>query len=343
MLRIRAGCGVRFGGQHGDGHTIIVHDGVASGAKRPSKPGFEGERSLIREITAARTYLERGFLLEQGGSLSRALETYREGLALATTPQDQIEARLRIARVYRGMAQWESASAESRRAVRLAERLGADDLAAEAMNVEVGVLQMQGRFDEADALAGKAMERAQSPRVRGITLQNLGRSAAERGDFATSDRYFDESIVAFRGANYELGLAVALTNAARAALDRGDAERSILVGREAIALARRLNALEIMLTTVQNQAAAFLAIGNIESAESLLTEALGHFTSARNPIRQAECLEIMGQMSEQRPDLETAARCYARAREIALSANDLPLAERLSKRLDVAKAALKRG
>jgi tetratricopeptide (TPR) repeat protein len=261
-------------------------------------------------------------------------------LAVATTPEDQIEARLRIARVHRGMAQWESACTESRQAVRLAERVGDDDLAAEAMNVEVGVLQMQGRFDEADALAKAAMARAKSPRVRGITLQNLGRGAAERGDFATSDRYFNESIAAFRGANYEVGLAVALTNAARAALDRGDARRSIEIGEEAMALARRLNALEVMLTTVQNQAAAFLAIGNVESAEVLLTEALGHFTSARNPIRQAECLEIMGQMSETRPDWETAARCYARARDIARSANDLPLADRLAKRLHAANAAM---
>lgn len=226
--------------------------------------------------------------------------------------------------------------------MRLAARIGADDLAAEAMNIEVGVLQMQGRFDEADVLANTAMTRARSPRVRGITLQNLGRSAAERGDFTTSDRYFDESIAAFRGANYEVGLAVGLTNAARAALDRGDAHRSIEIGEEAIALARRLNALEVMLTTVQNQAAAFLAIGNVESAEVLLTEALGHFTSARNPIRQAECLEIMGQMSETRPDLETATRCYARARDIALSANDLPLADRLAKRLEAARAAMQK-
>lgn len=283
--------------------------------------------------------LDRGFVLEQGGSLDRALESYREGLALATADEDRIEARLRIARVHRGMAQWEEACAESREAVRLAERIGADDLAAEAMNVEVGVLQIQGKFDDAEVLARAAMAKARSPRVRGITLQNLGRGAAERGDFATSDRYFEESIIAFRGANYEIGLAVALTNASRAALDRGDAKRSIAIGEEAIALARRLNALEVMLTTVQNQAAAFLAIGNLEAAEALLTEALGHFTSARNPVRQAECLEIMGQVSESRPDYETAARCYARARDIALAANDEALANRLARRLDAANSA----
>jgi hypothetical protein len=66
----------------------------------------------------------------------------------------------------------------------------------------------------------------------------------------------------------------------------------------------------------------------------LLTEALGHFTSARNLLRQAECLEIMGQMSAARSgDPETARRCYERARELANAVGDRPLADRLTKRL----------
>jgi hypothetical protein len=75
-------------------------------------------------------------------------------------------------------------------------------------------------------------------------------------------------------------------------------------------------------------------LGNPDAAEGLLTEALGHFTSARNPGRQAECLEIMGQMCELRPDHETAVRCYVRARDLALVASDRVLVERLTKRLD---------
>lgn len=286
-----------------------------------------------RAVTAARAHMDRGYRFEQAGTLERALEGYRDAIAASTTPLEQAEARLRIARVYRTMAEWQHSHEESREAVRLATDEGADDLAAEAMNVEVGALQMQGFFEDAERIALIAVERSRSPRVRGITLQNLGRGAAERGDFARSDAYFDESIAAFREANYEVGLAVALANAGRAALDRGDAARSIELGYEGITIARRLNALDVLLTTVQNQAAAFVAMGNVESAETLLTEALGHFTSARNPVRQAECLEIMGQMSELKSDTETAERCYIRARDLAMSANDRTLVERLTGRL----------
>jgi tetratricopeptide (TPR) repeat protein len=290
-----------------------------------------------RMISAARAHLERGYRFEQAGTLERALDAYADALAAQPAAVEEAEARLRIARVYRSMAEWAKSQAESRAAVRIAEDSGALDLAAEAMNIEIGALQMQGFFDQADSIAQVALAKATSPRVRGITLQNLGRSAAERRDFVKSDEYFDASIEAFRSASYEVGLAVALANAARASLDRGDIGRSIDIGREAIGIARRLNALDVLLTTVQNQAAAHVAIGDLDAAESLLTEALGHFTTARNPVRQAECLEIMGQISETRKDFGTAARCYARARDLATAANDLPLVERLTRKMSLAE------
>lgn len=295
---------------------------------------MEPSHERSRVPSAARAHLDRGFRFEQGGTLDRSLDSYHEALDSSPTPAEAIDARLRIARVYRTLAEYEESVAQAREAVRLADELGDDDLAAEAMNVEVGALQMRGLFEEAHTLALEAIERARSPRVRGITLQNLGRGAAERGDFETSDRYFAESVTAFREANYDIGVAIALVNAARAALDRGDANRALEIGNEAIALARRVNSLDVLLTAVQNQAAAFVAIGNIESAERLLTEALGHFTSAKNPGRQAECLEIMGQMCELRPDPETAIRCYTRSRDLAELASDRVLVERLNKRLE---------
>lgn len=291
-----------------------------------------------RASSAARAHLDNGFRFEQGGSLERALDAYEAALDAAATPAEEAEARIRIARTYRSLGDLARSLEESRAALTLAEQAGADDLAAEAMNVEIGLLQMRGLHEEADVLGQAAIARAKSPRVRGITLQNLGRGAAERRDFTTSDAYFDQSIEAFRAANYDFGLAVSLTNAARAALDRGDAGRSIEIGKEAILLARRLNALDVLLTTVQNQAAAFLALGNLDAAELLLTEALGHFTSARNSQRQAECLEIMGQMNEQRPDYDTAVRCYVRARDLALAATDQSLADRLAKRIEILQA-----
>jgi tetratricopeptide (TPR) repeat protein len=287
----------------------------------------------------ARAHFDRGFRFEQAGLLDRALDAYRSGLTASTTVAEQAESNLRIARVFRSLSNWSESKEASARAIQLAGQAGADDLVAEAMNIEVGALQVQGYHEAADAIAARALEYAQSARVRGITLQNLGRGAAERGDFMTSDRYFEESIRCFRLANYDLGLAIALGNVARAALDRGDVDRAIELGDEAIALARRLNALDLILTGVQNQAAAFAASGRHELAEALLTEALGHFTSAGNLVGQAECLEIMGELSAQRPEeTQTASRCFARALALATQASDQRLVERLARRLGAESA-----
>ena len=277
--------------------------------------------------------LRRGFQFEQAGTTARALEIYRDTLALATTAEEEAEVRLRIARVLRSISEWDDALAESREATRLAESAALDDLAAEAMNVEVGVHQMRGDFDVADKVMERALARSRSPRVRGITLQNLGRGAAERRDFATADQYFTDSVAAFRQAGYELGIAIALTNLSAVARDKGDPTRALEIAQEATALCRRLNALDVLLVAVQNEAAALVALNRLDEAERLLAEALGHFTSARNPVRQAECLELMGNMSEQRPDLETAVRCYERALGIARTAGDNPLIERLIRRI----------
>src|SRR4051812_23715521 len=119
-----------------------------------------------RALSAARAHLDRGFRFEQGNSFERALEAYRDALAARPSALERIEAHLRIARVHRHLAQWDESSQEAAEAIRLADQAGADDLAAEAMNVEVGVLQIRGFIDEADVLAQQALLRARSARVR---------------------------------------------------------------------------------------------------------------------------------------------------------------------------------
>ncbi len=110
-----------------------------------------------RALSAARAHLDRGFRFEQAGGLARALDEYHDALASHPQPGEEIEARLRIARVYRTMAAWDLCRAESETAIRLAHHHHEDDLAAEAMNVQVGALQVQGFYDQADELGRRAV------------------------------------------------------------------------------------------------------------------------------------------------------------------------------------------
>src|SRR5262245_7771033 len=89
-----------------------------------------------RASTAVRAHLDRGLRFEQAGTVSRALDAYRDALAVSVEPAEQAEARIRIARVHRSMADWEAAISESRAAVDIAEQAAANDLVVEALNIE---------------------------------------------------------------------------------------------------------------------------------------------------------------------------------------------------------------
>src|SRR5919204_6798693 len=228
-----------------------------------------------RALTA-RAHLDGGLRYEQAGLARKAIVAYEAALSADADLSTQAEAYLRLARVHRSESDWDSAERAARLALQLANQAGSDDLAAEAMNVEVGVYVLRGEFDAADALAVAALARARSPRVRGIVLQNRGSIAAQRRHFAAASRLFAESVHAFEQAGYELGMAIALNNASAAARDAGDPARAVEFALQAAALARRLSAFDILMLAVQNQAHALIELGRISEAEALLGEALGH-------------------------------------------------------------------
>jgi tetratricopeptide (TPR) repeat protein len=282
----------------------------------------------------ASEHLGGGFRYEQAGMARKAIAAYEAALAAGGTPTERAEAQLRLARAYRTDNDWEAAIRESRLAVRLAEEAGSPDLAAEAMNVEVGVYQLRGEFDDADALARAALNVARLPRVRGILLQNRGAIAAQRGDFAAATALFGESMDAFEQAGYELGMAIALNNASAAARDAGDATKSLELAVRAAVLARVLGAYDVLTLAAQNQAHALVALGRAEEAEAPLGEVLGHFTATCNVLRQAECLEVMGLIYCLRPEQsDTAERCFDLARSLALRVGSSALSTRVERRI----------
>ncbi len=283
---------------------------------------------------SASAHLDGGFRYEQAGIARKAIAAYEAALSAGATLLERADAHLRLARVHRSDSDWDEAVREARVAVRLAEQAGSDDLAAEAMNVEVGVYQLRGEFDAADALAVAALARARAPRVRGILLQNRGSVAAQRGRFSEASVLFAESVEAFQQSGYELGMAIALNNASAAARDAGDPTQALDLAVRAAALSRRLSAFDILTLAVQNQANALVALGRADEADAPLGEVLGHYTATCNVLRQAECLEVMGSMYALRPDHdETATRCFDLARSLAAQVGSGALSERIGRRL----------
>ena len=281
-----------------------------------------------------RGHLDTGQRFEQAGAAEKALAAYRAALAAAAEPGQRATVLLRMSRIHRLRAAWEDAVAAAREALRLADEVGDDDLAAEAMNAELGTYTLRGRIEDAHALAERALARARSPRIRGILFQNLGVMAARARDFAAAERWFADSISAFRAASYERGVAAALNNAAAASLDAGDAARALDLAGEAAEVAMRIQAFDYVVLALQNKGEALVGLGRLEEAESMLGRTLGHFASSGDVLRQAECLEILGGLHARRDGGQaTAIRCLARAADLATTAGDRILSERVAGRL----------
>lgn len=264
----------------------------------------------------------------------RAIEAYEAALRESVTLVERAEAYIGLARVYRIQSDWDAAIREAANATRLADEAANGDLAAEAMNVEVGVYQLRGDFVAGERLAQGALAKATSPRVRGILLQNLGAIAAQRREFRVAERYFSQSVEAFTAARYEIGIAIALNNASAAARDAGDFERALEMATLAVNVAGRIDALDTTMLALQNQAHALLELGSVAKAESILNEPLGHYAATNNALRYAECLEVMGRIHEWTPGYtDSAERCYRLALGVAEKVDDRVLAARLESRL----------
>lgn len=300
----------------------------------------ETGRSRYLTPLGAQPHLDRGLRYEQAGVAEKAIAAYEDAMRSSITVFERAEAHIRLARVHRLVSNWADAIREAAEGARLAEEAGDVDLAAEAMNVEVGVCQLRGDFVEGERLAKRALELARNPRVRGILLQNLGAMHAQQRQFRAAEHCFTDSIEAFKAARYDIGVAIALNNASAAARDAGDYERALEVAQLATEVADRIDALDTMMLALQNQAHALLELGSVNRAETLLGEALGHYAATKNALRHAECLEIMGRINEWKPgNLDTAVRCYELAASMAGAVDDRVLHDRLRRRLSAIRPA----
>lgn len=271
---------------------------------------------------AARAALDAGARHEAAGSPERAASCYEEALACSATPTIGAEAHRRLADVHRSRGDWPRAIAAARRSAVIAAEAGLDGLRAEALNAEGNVHLVRGELAPARLLFERALAHVPGDRVRGIVLQNLGTCAARAGDFAAAGELFATSLAHFRTARYERGVVIALNNVASAHADAGDPAAALPLLAEAGEIARALNDVDLLIVTVSVEAEALGKLGRHDEAERRIGEALGFFAHARNDLRRAECLLVLGdihaaQAGEEHRD--TARRCYGMALQLAES------------------------
>lgn len=219
--------------------------------------------------------------------------------------------------VRRAQCRWDEALEAAHRARQLARRANDADALAESLNTEAAVHMSRGEMAVARPLLEEATEVSSSDRAMGITLQNLGFVAARSGDLDAAERYFEVSAAHFRRAGYRWGEACVLNSRAGAALDRGDHRVAASTAERAIEAAREVEDLNLLALATQNRAEALAALGDLTTAEDLLSEALGYFGAAGDHMRQVDVFKLLGDISVKRGDPVTARRCFEKGLELA--------------------------
>lgn len=268
-------------------------------------------------MTDARAEITAGVAAQHVGVLDRAIEHFETALALAADADERAEAFVRLAHAHRERSDWPAAIAHARRAAEIARAAGRPEREAEALNSEAIVHQLRGDYGAAVALFDRILELTTAPRLRGVVLQNLGTIAALREERDQAEDHFIASARYFREAGYATGEAVALNNLTCLALDREQFEQAERLGERALAVAREVGDGELIGIATLNCAEALAGRRQFERAELLACEALGAFQTARNQLRRANCLRLLGRISVAEGALAHARRCFEHALRIA--------------------------
>jgi tetratricopeptide (TPR) repeat protein len=261
--------------------------------------------------------LQEGRRYESHGVLDRALECYRTAAEESVDPSLIAESLTHQSRVYRCQSDWSHALDAARRAQEIARsaRLGA--LWCDAIIAEANVLMCRGDFTEALALFNQVLETTDTPRVRGIALQNIGSIQSQLGELDAAELSFAESFGCFHSAGYQLGEAIALNNHGRIALDRGNTDLAMQQLEQALTAARAVEDAELVALVTLNYAETLNARGDRLRAADEASTALGYFATSGNRWREVECLRLIGGINERLGDYPDAVRCYQRALDIA--------------------------
>jgi hypothetical protein len=87
---------------------------------------------------------------------------------------------------------------------------------------------------------------------------------------------------------------------------------------QAVAIARDVEDEELVALATLNVAETFYLVGDLTSAESHVSEALGYFNHTQNAWRQIECLRLLGDITVKAQEVATAVQCYVRGMQLAL-------------------------
>jgi len=214
------------------------------------------------------------------------------------------------------------------RALELARGAGDDVELASGLNKQSRLRERQGRNDDALALLREALSRtggttgAKSDRVRGETLEMLGRVYRDRGDPAQALRHYTEALEIARGAGDGMAIATRLNQLGNLRHRMGQFQEAVVLFREA---KERYLAVEDRRGTAaaaNNLGTTLLFQGELEDALAQLEESRTLFHTLGDERNVAAILSNLGTLTLDRGKVDEAARRYEASLRMHLEHRD---------------------
>lgn len=226
------------------------------------------------------------------------LESIR-GISKGTAEDARIA--LQRARAFALVSNYQQELIDARRATQTADRIGARELKAEALQVEGDALREMNRFDEAAKVyaEAEALSRETGDLYQVASIENrLGGMYFNQGDYSQLEAHSNTALALFRQVDNKPAQATILNNLSLAMKSRGDLAGALEQLKQAAVISREAEDLHAQARELTN-------IG-------IILRHLGRESEARQAFEQAlDCAERLGdrdQMARSHVTLETLER-----------------------------------
>ena len=235
---------------------------------------------------------------ERDGCITEAMEGYRAAITAAEVdgpPRALAEALRRLAVLSHHRNDSEAARALCRRSHDIAVSLGADVLAAEALNVLAGIALENGELEQARETFGHALTRGGSdPELRGRIERNLGIIANIQGDHEGALALYQRSLEACGDAHDVQGRAIAYHNLGMVSADLSRWDAADGYFRESLALAESLGDVRLKGLCLLNHAEVHFARQHYDQARANAEASLAIFDQLGARSDKADAYRVIG-------------------------------------------------
>ena len=271
-----------------------------------------------------------GDVLQRAGRVSDALAVFREMLKAAWRldhPAKAGAAHGRIARLHRGMGEYQLADEHLQRALALFRQAG-DSRGVAAVEDDLGRLAfLRGDYAAALERHGRALDLRRAlgnKRSLALSLHNLALVHQASGAPGEAVVRFSEALAIRREIGDRQGVVQSLVAVAAAWRDRGDPERAFEVLKEALQLAREIGDRLEQATILTRMGEALIRTARDHEAAEHLAQASELAQSFGDKLLQSDSARLLAEVWLQLGDLRAARNEARRALELAEKVGSRP-------------------